>query len=381
MRTVLAVQMAFIALIAVIPCTYSDFDPVRRNSEATISPQQSADARVALDAMALSLRAIRSGTCRMQCRYQYGPNEKGQGKTSDASETILLAFDKTQSLYRYDDLETRYHGRPDQIIIRPGIVLSAPGDWTRQGGTTHNRLMIRRSPGDLEKPFKHHRDPFVTMLADCGTNRMHQTHSGLLDHFLDKTIPTSEIVSYLRIDTDLVKVIVRTESPDAKVTGEYELTLNPAQGYVPIRVLIRHTGTISGAWTKPDVVENVWTPRNGVFVPTRSHSKGTNGKKSELTFEMAWEHVNEPLPSALFTEEAFDPQKGDLMTVVNADQLVVEKIVGIEPPKPPLKQPDAPPRYWRFAMILLANVVGFGAVFYVLRRRHGTSGMSEAQNP
>ena len=374
MRTVPVILMSFIVWNACSLSACSDPAHALGHAESPISSQQSADARVALDAMTLSLRAVRSGTCRMQCRYQYDPNEDGKGKHSDTGENIFLAFDKTQGLYRYDDLETRYSGRPNQIVVRPDLVLSSPGDWTitdpsNTGSFTHSRMIVRRSRSDVDNPFQRHRDPFVTVLADCLANKMHETQSGVLDLILDKTIPNAIVVSYEKAEPDFARIKLQQEYPDMKVTVEQDLTLNVAHAYVPVRVLIRHNGTKSGRWTAPDVIETEWISPNGVYVPKRSKSIGTTYRKSELTFTMEWEHVNETLSPALFSEEAFSPQTGDLVTVAKADQFVVEKIIGIELPKLPARQPDPPPRYWRFALILLANALAFGAVFYLLRRR------------
>ena len=91
--------------------------------------------------------------------------------------------------------------------------------------------------------------------------------------------------------------------------------------------------------------------------------------KSELKFGLVWEHVNEMLRPELFSEDAFALKRGDLVVVASGDQLAVDKIVGVELPKLPVRPPDPPPRYWRFALILLANALAFGAVFYLLRRR------------
>ena len=88
---------------------------------------------------------------------------------------------------------------------------------------------------------------------------------------------------------------------------------------------------------------------------------------------MDWKYVNEPLSLALFSEEAFSPKKGDRVVMAQADKHVVERIVGVEPPKLPARQPDPPPRRLRFAMILLANAFAFGAVFYLLRKRRRAS--------
>ena len=368
MRMRMVVVAVWIACHAGMSSVYADPISLQSGVESAITPQQSADARVALEAMALSLRAVRSGTCRMQCRYQYDPNEKGQGKHSDTGENIFIAFDKTQDLYRYDDLETRYSGLPNQKIVRPDVVLVCSAAW-KTGGPSPIRTIIRRSRTDVDNPFKHQRDPYVTVLAGCVSNRMHLTHSGSLDRFLDQTLPTATVISYEKTDPDLVRMTVRHESLGLKATVEYDLTLNSTQGYVPVRVLMRHNATKSAAWTDPDVIETEWIPANGVYVPKRSQSRGTYSKKSELTFEMDWKYVNEPLHPALFSEEALSPKKGDRVVVAQADKHVVERIVGFEVPKLPARQPDPPPRRLRFALILLANALAFGAVFYLLRRR------------
>ena len=84
--------------------------------------------------------------------------------------------------------------------------------------------------------------------------------------------------------------------------------------------------------------------------------------------------MNEPLSPALFSEAALDPHPGTLMIMAKGNEHIVEKIVGVEPPKLPPKQPDPPPRRWRFALILLANALVFGGWIYFLRRRRLTSG-------
>ena len=224
MRTVTTILAAFLILDSVRPSAYSDPAPIRSNAATPVVAQHSVDARVALDAMTLSLRAVRSGTCRMQCRYQYSPNQEGEGEVSSSAENIFIAFDKSQDLYRYDDLETRHSGRPDQIIVRPDIVLSSPGDWTIKGDVTHSRMIVRRLRGDVENPFRRHRDPFLTVLADCGSNRMNQTHFGFLDRLLDETLPTSTIVSYEKVDPTQVCLTLRKEYPDLKVTGGMALS-------------------------------------------------------------------------------------------------------------------------------------------------------------
>ena len=375
MWIIMAIVTSFLACHANASHAYSDLALSQGGAGSGITPQQTADARVALDAMTLSLRAVRSGTCRMQCRYQYDPNDAGEGKHSDTSENIFIAFDKTQGLYRYDDLETRYSGRPDQIIVRPEMVLLAQADW-KTGDPTKNRTILRRTPDDVDNLFQHHRDPFLSVLANCRTNDMRQTHAGALDRLLDKSLPDATLVSYEQADPNLVRVTVQRYSVGLKASVEYDLSLNSTQGYVPVRVLVRHNATKSGEWTKPDVIETEWIAMNGVYVPKRTHSTGTYSRKSELTFDMDWKYINEPLSPALFSEDALAPQRGDVVVIAKVDQMVVEKIVGFEPPKLPARQPDPPPRRLRFAMILLANALAFGAVFYLLRWRRRASGKS-----
>ncbi len=370
MRTVITIVMAFLAMNT--DSAYADSAPLPTVVKIAITPQQTADARVALEAMSLSLRAVRSGTCRMQCRYQYDPNDAGEGKHSDTGENIFIAFDKTQDLYRYDDLDTLHSGLPNQKIVRADIVLGAAAAW-KTGGPSPIRTIMRRSRGDVDNPFKRHRDPFVSVLADCRSNDMHKTHTGLLDRFLDQTLPASSLIFCEKAKPDLMRVIVRHESAGLKATVEYDLTLNSTQGYVPVRVLVRHNATITSEWTVPDVIETEWIAVNGVYVPTRSKSVGTFSRKSELTFDMDWQSVNEPLSLALFSEEAFSPRKGDRVVVAQADKHVVERIVGFELPKQPARQPDPPPRRLRFAIILLVNSLVVGAVFYFLIRRRRAS--------
>lgn len=365
-------QAIVVALFAISSVSLAEDSETAFRQSDTVTLQQSADARVALDAMTLSLKAVRSGTCRMECRYHYSPNEAGQGKAADAGENLFLAFDKDRDLYRYDDLETQYSGRPDQIVVLPDVILSSPGDWTRTSSSKyHRRNIVRRLRSEVENPYRHDRDPFVTAIAGCVANTMHETHYGLLDRYLDKTLRTATIVAYEQAGPDAVSITIRHESAISKVTVEYQLMLNVAQGYVPVQILMRHNGTASSAWTDPDTTKTMWLLTNGVYVPQKTKVIGTHSKNSELTFTMDWEYVNEPLPATLFSLEAFTPQKGDRIAVAKADQLVVDKIVGIELPKRPVMQPSPTSRGRWFGIILLihAIVVVVGSIIYFTQKK------------
>ena len=208
-------------------------------------------------------------------------------------------------------------------------------------------------------------------------NKLAHVNTAVLDRFLDITVPESDIISYEHVGADRVKVALRFKSAEMKATIEYELTLDPTRGYVPVQKSMRHNATKTGEMTPPDVMEADWQIANGAYVPTRIHCSGSAHMKSELTFGLDWEHVNEPLSPELFSEDVFALKRGDLVVVASGDQLAVEKIVGVELPKLPVRQPDPPPRRLRFALILLANALVLGAVFYFLRRHQRASGQSD----
>ena len=367
-----AVPLSLKLLVAVIfssafsGTVYIWHDQVATNAEL---PQRTVDeARVALDAMTLSMRAVQSGTCRMQCEYQYDPNEMGEGRHYHTAENIFIAFDKLEGLTRYDFLEMPNSGLPNQTIIRPDVILSVAASW-KEGGSNHSRSMLRQLPIDATESIESFRDPFATVIAGCMANKLAHVNTAVLDRFLDITIPKSEIISYEHVGNDRVKVAVRYKSKEMKATIEYDLTLDPTRGYVPVRKIMRHDATKTGDMAPPDIMEADWGILNGVYVPTRIQCSGSAQMKSELKFILNWEHVNETLSSELFSEQVFALKRGDLVVVASGDQLAVEKIVGVELPKLPVKQPDPPPRRLRFALFLLANALAFGGWLYFLRRR------------
>ncbi len=358
-------------VIAVVHCAITEavlFAQSHDDTNSTAIKRVDVNARVALDAMTLSMRAVQSGTCRIQCEYQYDPNELGQGRNSQTAEYIFIAFDKNTGMTRYDFLEMPNSGLPNQLIVRPGVILSVAASW-KEGGPNHPRFIVRRLPNDATESLESLRDPFATVIAGCMANKLAHVNTAVLDRFLDITVPKSDIISFEHVRNDRVKVAVRYKSTEMKATIEYELTLDPLRGYVPVRKIMRHDATKTGEMAPPDVMEADWESLNGVYVPTRIQCSGSAQMKSELKFILNWEHVNETLSSELFSEEAFALKRGDLVVVAGGDQLAVEKIVGVELPKLPVKQPDPPPRRWQFALFLLANALAFGGWLYFLRRR------------
>lgn len=321
--------------------------------------------------MSLSLRAVKSGACVIRCRYTYRPSAAGQDKHEDVGENILVAFDKTQGLYRYDDLETKLVGRPNQTVVRPDMILRTQADWKTAGGS-EARGITRRLPSAAKNLYQHHRDPFLTTIVDCKSNGIRQTHFGALDRLLDEALPSAKLVSYNKLESDLVNVTMQRHSSGLNAEIEYDYTLNAVQGYVPVRVLLRHTATKTGEWSPPDVIETDWIAMNGAYVPKFTRCSGTGPRMSEHTFSMVWKSVNEPLDPELFSEEAFDLRKGDMFVVANGDQTVaVEEIVGVEIPKMPVKPPEQPPRSNRVPIVILVHAVVIGV--YILFRRRNAS--------
>lgn len=363
MRFIFAFFTLYIASLSVAQSRSADADSTTRSTEA----------QAALNAMSLSLRAVKSGVCVIRCRYTYRQSATGQGKHEDVGENVLIAFDKPQGLYRYDDLEAELVGRPNHTIVRPDMILRAQADWKTSGGS-EARGITRRLPSEANNLFQHHRDPFLTTVVDCKSNGIGQTHFGGLDRLLDESLPSAKLVSYNKLESDFVNVKLQRHSSGLNAEIEYDYTLNAVQGYVPERVLLRHTATKTGEWSAPDVIETDWIAMNGTYVPKFTRCSGTEARMSELTFSMVWKSVNEPLDPALFSEEAFDLRKGDMFVVANGDQTVaVEEIVGVEIPKMPLKRSGPPPRSNRLRIVILVHAIVIG-VFILLKVRKEPKG-------
>ncbi len=304
----------------------------------------------------------------MQCDCKYDYYEQEGGIHYHPAENIFMAFDRATGLMRYDYIELPNSGLPNQTIVRPDIVLSVPASW-KQGGSSHPRSMLRELPTGAGETLERFRDPFATVIAGCAANRLAHVNTTFLNRFLDINVLDSSITSCELIDSSRVQFALRYKSAKLKDTVEYELTLDSTRGYVPVRVTIRHNATKTGDWTPRDVIDTDWEAANGVYVPTRIHCSGTFYVKSDIKLLLDWEHVNEMLDTLLFSDEAFSLKRGDLIVAAQGDQLTVEKIVGVELPTLPKKQPDPPPRYWRFAMIMLANAIGIGGMLYFFRQR------------
>ncbi len=372
MRPVLMVCLLLFLSAATLLADSSPDDLV--SQAASVTDEQSRDARLALQAMALSLRSVKSGVCRIQCRFQYDVNQAGQGKPQDIGQNLLIAFDKNQDLYRYDDLETEHTGRPNQTIVRPEIVTSSPADWKITGGTRNNRMVTRQSRSEIPNPFDHHRDPFFTVLGNSMSNGILESQVGALDRFMDKKIPESKVIRFDSLhSTGRVMIVLMAKNPQHNVSSLTELILDSNRAYIPVRVVGSHNGTKGSVWTTPDVTETEWTELNGVFVPQNVTVTGTTYRDSHLTFAMDWEGVNESLAPDFFSEKAFELKKGDWLIAQKGDQVVVEKVFGTVPlthPGPKPVDPGLRTRYW--TMIVLNLVFFAGLMLYIRMRRRST---------
>lgn len=326
---------------------------------------------MAIDAMRLMLRSVRSGVCEIQCQYQTTSYKPGVAQGDPIGENVSILFDKNQDLYRYDNIETQYTGRPDQMIVGSRSIITAMADWKTTGHPLRGRMVTHHVRSDIPNPFARHREPFATAIVDTAGNELYCSQVGILDRVLDEDLPKAKMIRFERVKPSLLIVGVYFWNPDHTVAVEYEFIIDTALGYAPITVRLRHNGTIGAHWTEYDVTESEWKEVNGVFVPIQVRVHGTTHRISHYEFAMKWSHVNEALDPALFTEQGLSLKDGDKIGTAQGNKWVINKVVGVETPKrQAAKSVQAPTDLRpRVAVLLVVHAALIGGWLYFRRRR------------
>lgn len=337
MRVFLIPMLATILATGAVSLWAAD-EEVARPASSPVSAEDVRQARLALRTMAQNFKAVTSGVCRIECAYKHQlmpdtvvPIGVDVPEQELLGEHILVAFDNSLDLYRYDSLETGHTGRPRQLILTQHQSLIAPADWMVNGDRIPDasRVITRQSRSDVVSPYDRCRDPFATVFGGASRNDMGQTQMGMDDNFLDERLQKAELVGYQADESGLIEIRLRESV--TKLPGRYaEFTfkLDASRNYIPLYYTSRHNVTRGSQWSVPEVTEVDWQYTNHVYVPVLVKAQGTDWRKSELEFKMSWENVNEPVPESYFSEEALTLVNGDHLMAKKADITVIERVVG-----------------------------------------------------
>lgn len=328
------------------------------------STEQMEIRRIAIQAMAQSLRNVTQAVCEIDCKYHYKrvPDAPQIIPVEERYEEKLLLAYTSDGLVRYDRYDELQKGRPLQTLMTKDTILVAPDSVS----SNQIRAVTRQRVSEVLEPRYRQRDPFVTVLAGVRSNGRLQTQQGLTDKLLDHRLLEAEIVQ-VKYESENRVFLELKESVSNGRFVIFLLTLDRTNGYVPLRFESRHNVTKGEVWTKPDVTETTWL-RQGVYsLPIDVKVSGmAEYRESELTFHMKWKHVNEEIPAAYFSEESIGTQDGDMFASIEGDDTVVERVVRREMPLKVQGDQMAP---GRFKWIMLTNVCVFVLLFAVYRWR------------
>ncbi len=349
-----------------------------------VSVEDVRQARLAVRTMAQNFKAVTSGVCRIECAYKYQhmpdtvvPVGVDVPEQQLLGEHILIAFDHSLDMYRYDSLESGHAGRPRQVILTQHQSLIAPADWMTNGDSIPDpsRVITRQSRSDAVAPYDRCRDPFVTVFAGASRNDMGRTQVGIDDGFLDQRLPKTEVVGYTKGESDLIEIRLRESV--TKLPGrfaEFTFKLDASRNYIPLHYASRHNVTRGSRWSVPEVTEVEWLDTGKAYVPVLVKSEGTDWRNAKLEFKMSWEHVNEPVPESYFSEEALKLINGDHLLAKKDEISVIERVVGVKTfADLPIKEKTDMRRRW--AWIFGTHIpLGIALWLWMKRKRKGIEG-------
>lgn len=352
-------------------------------SPGVVSAGDESAARASVRAMVITLRSIRSGQCRLKSHQKFFTQRKGVAQTETIDDEWYVAFDKSKDSYRYDYFRSEKSGRPDQRVILPDVVLTAPPDWISKGpGGSTSRPVIRNLRADRKDPFHRCLDPVSLVFSDCFSNRIIANPVGLQDLLFDTEFPNSTVARMEFLEDSLVCVHLQFDRPEAGVRIERRLTMDSIRGYLPVRVEYRYGNIMDEGemrWRSPDVILTEWTLQNECYVPVRVTTSGDLSVKSEQQYDMIWENVNQEIDPAIFSEAAFDLKRLDALVIAKKDrnsdkqQLVVESVIGVTDTQPPSAVKNNPSNRIRLFAIVITHVVLVWVLWYLFRSRNTKS--------
>lgn len=355
-----------------------------RLAEASDAPSaQGSDRPAALAAIRENGERLRSGIYSAVGTLEHTPTQLGKHSAAltDQSpvmieESIEGAFDHEEGKFHFSRLRNQIAGEKSVkfgmwtkswIILRPENSIQAR--MNKSDGIASvsiaTPVMPQTAPAFFQPVFD------VRILGMTGVKGLKSSFDDLLRGF--------EETAFEEVSDGGKLVRLRADIPvgDTNYGERFEIWLDPAQGYQPIRYTVTQ-GVFTELETSDQLVtksETSWIQIEGVWVPRTVELFSRSPEWDELLrLAFDWKSVNEPVQESWFTWEGLDLPDGSQVadtSIVN-DVIVPVAIIGksMERDTQHIAEGQHHERSWRMWILLLVNLIVVGVLLgRYLRRR------------